>query len=133
MSAPRTSRGVSPVRVLQSVASGLLGRDAYAGGVPTAALGLALHFFIATTAAAVFVEAASAWPMLIRRPVLFGITYGLVVFVVMQWVVLPLSAFRPGPFSWPAFVNGTLIHALGVGLPIALMARRFVRPPPGRQ
>ncbi|HET8647044.1 MAG TPA: hypothetical protein VFO85_16225, partial [Vicinamibacteria bacterium] len=65
-------RGVPPLRILQSVASGLLGRAAFTGGVPTAALGLALHFFIATTAAAVYVLAARRLP-LARWPLVGGV------------------------------------------------------------
>src|SRR5262245_25338668 len=47
-------RGVKPVRVFQSVASGLLGPKSYQGGLPTALLGAALHFFIAFSAAAIY-------------------------------------------------------------------------------
>ena len=121
--------GVSPLRVLQAIASGWLGRSSYEGGLPTAALGLGLHFFIATAAAAVFVTASRFLPVLLRRPVQLGLAYGVAVYVVMNHVVLPLSAFRTGPFAWPGFINGVLIHALGVGLPIALIARRHL----GRQ
>lgn len=113
--------------MLQSVASGLLGRSAYAGGLPTAALGLGLHFFIAFVAAAVYFGASVKWPLLVRRAAPCGLVHGIAVFFFMRHVVLPLSAFQPGPFSWPLFVNGLLIHAFGVGLPIALVARRSAR------
>ena len=62
--------GISPTRILQSVASGLLGRDAYTGGLPIAALGLALHFLIAFTATAVFFIGARWLPVLIRHPII---------------------------------------------------------------
>ena len=120
-------RGVAPSRVLQAIASGLLGRDAFGGGPATAALGLGLHFFIALTAASVYVLASLRMPLLLRRPVRCGAAYGLVVYAVMQWVVLPLSAFRPGPpvlagIDWGR-VNLLLAHVFCVGLPIALGAR----------
>jgi hypothetical protein len=120
--------GVTPVRVLQAVASGVLGRSSYQGGVATALLGLTLHFFIATTAAAVFVAASRAMPALRRHAVTFGLLFGLAMYFTMYWIVLPLSAFRAGAFNWPSFINGILIHALGVGLPIALIARRELGP-----
>lgn len=65
-------RGVAPIRILQSIASGLLGPSAYQGGVPTAALGLVLHFFIAFVAAAVYFGASLRLPALVRRPLVWG-------------------------------------------------------------
>jgi hypothetical protein len=51
-------RGRRPVRLLQGIASGLLGPQAFQGGWGTAVLGLALHFFIAFSAAAVYYAAS---------------------------------------------------------------------------
>ena len=125
-------RGVAPWRILQAIASGLLGRDAFTGGAWTATLGLGLHFFIATTAAAVYALASLRLPVLIARPVLCGAAYGLIVNVVMQYIVLPLSAFRPGPpaaagtIDWGE-VNLWLAHVFCVGLPIAFAARWAAR------
>ena len=118
-------RGVPPSRVLQSVASGLLGPEAYDGGAPTAALGLALHFFIALVAAAVFVLASRYLPALVRRPILAGAVYGVAIYVFMNWVVIPLSPIGPKPFP-PLIVlaTGLLVHMFLIGVPIALAARR---------
>ena len=121
-------RGVSPVRILQSIASGLLGPSAYAGGAPTAALGLFLHFVIAFGAATAYSLASLKIPALLRHPVRYGLAFGVGVYVFMNYVVLPLSAFRKGSgFSLPLFVNGVLAVVLLVGLPIALLAARFMR------
>jgi len=110
------------VVIYQSIASGLLGRDAYRGGLATAALGLFLHFFIATTAAAVYVGASRRLPLLARRPVPCGLGFGTAVYFFMKYLVLPLSAVsRLTPFE-PAAMLG---HALLVGLPIALFACRW--------
>ena len=125
-------RGVAPWRILQAIASGVLGRDAFAGGAWTATLGLGLHFFIATTVAAGYALASLRLPVLIRRPLLCGAAYGLMVNAVMQYVVLPLSAFRAGPrppagaIDW-GLVNLLLAHVFCVGLPIALTARWAAR------
>jgi hypothetical protein len=120
--------GVSPLRILQSVASGLVGADAYTGGWATALLGLGLHFLIAFVVAAVYYGASLRFPMLIRRAFVWGLIYGVAVYVVMSYVVVPLSAMprRPG-FSLASLVNGVVGHALLVGLPVALLARRSAR------
>ena len=122
------ARGVAPWRILQAIASGMLGRQAFDGGAWAATLGLGLHFFIATSAAAVYNLTSLRLPLLIRRPIICGAAYGLVVYAVMQYIVLPLSAFRPGrpvpggAIDW-ALVNLLLAHIFCVGLPIALSAR----------
>lgn len=122
-------RGVSPTRVLQYIASGVLGPSAFQGGLTTAALGLACHFLIAFTAAAVFFTLSRTWPVLVRRPVVSGMAFGLAVWATMQYVVVPLSLVRPGGGAPSALMlaNALTIHALGVGLPIALFASRSAR------
>src|SRR5262245_8768332 len=82
--------GGSPVKVLQSVAAGLLGKAAYEGGAGTATLGLALHFFIALCMALVYVLASRRLPVLVSRWKLMGVLYGLLLFAVMNFVVVPL-------------------------------------------
>jgi hypothetical protein len=126
------SRSRSATSTLQSVASGLLGRSAYDAGLATAALGLILHFFNAMVWAALFVLASRRLPALTRYAVPAGILYGIVVFVGMYFVVLPLSAF-PHKLSFPpAMVARNLaVHMFLIGLPIALAARTARREGPG--
>lgn len=116
-------RGVPPVRVLQSVASGVLGRGAYQGGVPAALLGTLLHFAIAFMAVGVYLLASRRFPALARRPLVWGPLYGVGVWLVMNLIVVPLSAAAIGAPTPASVINGLLIHALGVGLPSALFAR----------
>jgi len=118
--------GMSPVVIYQFVASGVLGKAAYAGGMPAALLGLAFHFLIAFSAATVFVLASERLPQLRRDAVGWGLAFGLVVFGVMNFVVIPLSRIGASTPPMPLIVNGLLGHALLVGLPIALAARRFL-------
>ena len=115
-------RGVPATAILQAIASGVLGREAFAGGSGTAALGLALHFVIAFGVVAVYHLASRRFPALARNPLLLGPLYGILVYLVMNEVVLPLSAAMTGPRTLPILVNGLLIHAFGVGLPAALSA-----------
>lgn len=120
--------GRAPARMLQAIASGVLGPDAYAGGATTAALGLALHFFIACAAAATYFAGSRVLPSLLRRPLLYGPLFGLAVWAFMQQVVLPATFGRPSPIPpLPQLANQLAIHALGVGLPIALFASRSAR------
>jgi hypothetical protein len=111
---------VSALIVYQSVAGGLLGRATYKGGMATAALGMLLHFFIATTAAATYVAASQKIKPLVRWPLPYGLAFGMAVYFFMRHAVLPLSAARPGRFEWMGLIG----HAFLVGLPIALFARR---------
>jgi hypothetical protein len=67
---------VPPIRVLQGIASGVLGPSAFSGGVRTAVAGLALHFVIAFGVAAVYFAASRSWQFLVRHPVWSGIAYG---------------------------------------------------------
>jgi len=121
----RLRSGVAPIRVLHSVASGLLGREAYSGGVGTAALGLFLHFVIAFGAAGVYLAASRSLRVLVERPVLSGVVYGVFVYAFMNLVVLPLSRLPPRT-SFPAVVliTGLLVHMFLIGVPIALASRR---------
>ena len=116
-------RGVAPLRVPQSIAAGLLGRAAFAGGPWTALAGLAIHYCIASSVVAVYFLASRRLPSLSRHALLFGPLYGLLVWVVMNYVVIPLSAITMPPLTAARLINGLGIHALGVGLPSALFAR----------
>ena len=117
--------GVGPLQIFNGIAGGLLGREAAAAGDwPTALLGVALHFTIATTIVAVFYLASRHWPFLVRRPFVWGPIYGIAVYLQMNFVVLPLSALHAGlPHALPVLLNGILIHIIGVGTPSALFAR----------
>jgi len=118
-------RGVGPVRVLQSVAGGLLGAAAREGGAPAAALGAVLHFLIAFVWATVYWLASRRLTVLARRAVVCGLLYGAAVYAFMYMVVLPLSAvyFKPS-FAPSAVLLNAAGHMLLVGLPIALAVRR---------
>ena len=121
--------GMSPLVIYQFVASGLLGKAAYDGGTTAALLGLAMHFLIAFTAATVFVLASERLPALRRGAVAWGLAYGVAVFAVMSFVVIPLSRIGPSLPSVSLLANGVLGHAFLVGLPIALAARSFLGVP----
>jgi len=123
---------VPPMRILQSVASGLLGSDAYAGGMPVALLGLGLHFFMALVWAAIYVTASRSWPVLVQKPIFCGAVFGLFVYLFMNLVVLPLSATPPRT-SFPSvltIITSLIVHTMLFGVPIALAARRAAQEQP---
>jgi hypothetical protein len=119
--------GVSPVRVMQSIAAGLLGAASYDGGARTAVLGVALHFMIATIWTAVFYFASRSLRFLVERPVSAGLLYGIIVYGFMNFVVLPLSAFPMRPVTLTGRLIGMLIIMFCIGLPIALIVSRSRR------
>ena len=110
----------SPVRMLQGIASGLLGPRSFNGGSTTAALGLFLHFVIAFGAATVFFLASRKLAFLTRHAVISGLLYGICVYIVMYWIVVPISAIHRHPTSLSAIPLPVLVHMFCVGLPISL-------------
>jgi hypothetical protein len=117
------SRGATPTRIFQSVAAGLLGRDSYQGGLRTALLGVALHYGISFAIVLVYWIVSRFWRTLVEKPYLFGPIYGLSVYGVMNYVVIPLSATRRPAFNASWVFWSLVVHALLVGLPAALFAR----------
>ena len=83
---------IGPIAILHAIASGLLGKASFAGGLNTALLGLVLQWAMSLIIAAIFVFAASRLPVLRRRWLALGLAYGVGIFVVMTFVVVPLSA-----------------------------------------
>lgn len=116
-------RGVPVDRIFQAIASGLLGPVAFTGGVATVLLGILLHFLIAFGIVLIYYLASRSRPFLHQRPVVFGAIYGIVAYIVMNYVVIPLSAAGNGSKSAIVVVNGVLIHIVGVGIPAAFAAR----------
>jgi uncharacterized membrane protein YagU involved in acid resistance len=117
--------GAPPQRLLQTVASGLLGEASYSGGAAAAALGFALHFFISFLFASAYVLASRRIEWLTRNALAGGAVFGIGVFLTMRLVVLPISAF-PQPVSLLTLgsVLDLLSHMFLFGLPIAFAAQK---------
>ena len=123
---------VPAYRILQAVASGVLGGAAFEGGALTAVLGLVLHLLIVTGMAAAFYGAGKVLRFLSRWPLLWGPLYGFGLYVLMYRLVLPRSAY-PFPVAilpWSYFYANALAH-MGLGLVIALAAWFARRRSPG--
>jgi hypothetical protein len=119
-------RGVTPTRILQGIASGVLGRAAFSMGHRSAILGLFFHFFIAFSATTVFLLASHKLPVG-RHPFLVGTLFGVALYIVMNYIVLPLSkiGLRPTPPLVP-LINGVGALIVCIGIPLAFIARRFI-------
>ena len=115
--------GRGPIGILQGIASALLGPDSYNGGLATAALGLGLHFLIATVACAVFYVASRKIKFLVQQAIVSGLLYGVAVYLFMYHVVLPLAFSRRFPYTFAQVLTAVIIHMLFVGLPISLTVR----------
>jgi hypothetical protein len=117
-------RGVLPTRVFQSVASGLLDDASFTGGWRTAALGLVLHYCIATSMAITYYLFARRWSELWQRPLLYGPLYGVLLYGIMNYIVVPLSAANPGSRDLLWVLLSIAVHAFLIGTPCAIFARR---------
>jgi hypothetical protein len=130
--------GMMPIRLLQGVAGGLLGRGSYNGGFATAALGLLMHFTMALIVATIFYALSRrvfSLPKKLLGVVIVGLLYGAAVFAVNNFGTAPLLSwvrslylhtpvlFKP-PMGWSQLV----IHLFCVGLPIALVMHRYAPP-----
>lgn len=120
--------GMKPIPLLQGIAAGLLGERSFAGGMATAALGLACQFFISFSAAVVYVLASGRLFFLLKHPLVSGALYGVAVYFFMNRVVVQLSAARKYHLTPELLLIGVTIHIFCVGLPIALATRRFSAP-----
>jgi Na+/alanine symporter len=115
-------------RVPRSIAGGLLGPAALHRGSGAYLLGVVLHFFIATSAAAVYYLAGRKLVFLRDHSLVCGLFYGIAVFLVMNLIVLPLSAWHlRGPFQLAGLIQGLLVHMILIGLPISFSIRQFTK------
>jgi hypothetical protein len=115
-------------RVPLVIAAGLLGRQAFQGGVGTYVLGVFLHFFIACSAAAVYYGASRRLRFMTEHALVCGLIFGAAVEEFMNLIVLPLSALQArGPYTLHDLILGLLVHMVVVGLPISFSVRRFAK------
>jgi hypothetical protein len=108
------------------IAGGLVGAAGRHVSVGQYILGLSIHYFIAFSAAAVYCLASKKLEFLRDHFIVCGLFYGIAVFLVMQMVVLPLSAYHAmGPYQYRGLVQGLLAHMFLIGLPISTSLRKL--------
>ena len=114
--------------MLRSVASGPFpAATGWGGG--GAILGLVVHFALMAIMVALYVGLAPRWPATLLRPLQAGLVYGLVSYIAMNLVVVPLR-FGAFPHSARAILTQLFCHIVLVGIPIALITARSLRTRP---
>jgi len=121
-----TTLGASPIRILHSIASGAFGMAAFDGGIATAAFGLLAHYFILIVAASMYYVASTRAVALRQRAAICGPLFGIAIYCVMHFVVLPLSAAPKFRTTSLSISSEFLMHLL-IGLTIALILRAKAR------
>jgi hypothetical protein len=120
-------RRVAPARIFQSIAAGIYGPASFSLGTHSVAIGAALHYFIALCIVLVYWVASRRFEVLVRRPIASGSIYGVLVYVVMNYVVIPLSATKRPAFLLSWVVCSVLVHAFLIGVPAALFSRAAIK------
>lgn len=119
--------GVAPIRIPQSIASWVLGRDAaISGGVATAVLGAALYYYLTTAMVTGYHLLAGRFPLLQHRPLAMGALYGVLMYALLFQIVVPLwsaASPRPEPLEWTLACIAA--YAVLIGIPAALFARHW--------
>ncbi|BDU16807.1 hypothetical protein [Lysobacter auxotrophicus] len=115
-------------RCFQTIAVGVLGQASYTGGTQSAALGAVLHVLMATAFVAIYTLVARRHPSLLSRPVVLGVLYGVVLYIVMNFVVMPLSRVGRSPsFAHPDWIAYSVLAHMLFGVVCVLFARRALR------
>ena len=99
-------------------------------GTSGAMLGLLVHFALMVIMTAVYVLAARRIPALVERPIQWGVLYGLATYAAMNWLVVPMRFGTPLPPSPLSMATQLFAHIVLVGVPIALIAARYLKPQP---
>ena len=119
-------RGRTADVVLRGIAAGPFGDVMSEGGPLGSFVGLFVHYGIMAVIASVFVLAARRFPALVRHPAPIGLGYGVLCYLFMYWIVLPLRWPTTFPVTRPSDLAVALSFQLFfVGLPIALIAARY--------
>lgn len=115
-------------RMFQSIAVGVLGKASYDGGAAAAALGAVLHLVMATMFVAAYALVARGRPVLLDRPLAHGIAYGALMYLIMNFVVMPLSRVGRAPsLEHPERLAWVVLAHLAFGAVCVLFARRALR------
>lgn len=120
--------GKSPVGVLKFIASGIFGQTAFTSGPMMIVVGLVLHFIIAMLFTLFFFWLTTKLPLLLKYKILTGIVYGIFIWCVMHFIIVPLSNTPPIPYTLKGNIIAISILICCIGLPLAFMAGRATKP-----
>jgi hypothetical protein len=115
-------------RLFQTIAVGVLGKASLDGGVPTALLGAGLHLCMATLFVIIYTLVARRAPGVLRKPWTYGALYGVLLYAVMNFVVMPLSRVGASPsFTHPGWIGASILAHMLFGVICVVFARRALR------
>ena len=115
---------VDPLRILRFIAGGLIGLPAAkAAGLQASALGFALQIGMSLIIAAIYNIGATVLPILRRHWLPAGLAFGVGVYFVMEYVVVPLSAIHSAPKFEVMSFGLNLLAMMLFGTIIAWFAR----------
>jgi len=122
------STGKNPVNILNYIASGVFGKEtAYSGGWSMAVLGLIFHFIIAMIWAILFYVLYPYFNKMVKNKWLAGILYGILVWIIMNRVVVPLSNTPKNPFKLSSAIIAVLTLIIFLGIPISLVTDHYYK------
>jgi hypothetical protein len=117
-------QGATPLRILQFIASGVLGRGSFQMGLASAALGAFFHFFTSVCAAAIYYLVSLRFSFPTRRVLISGAIFGVLMFLAMRFIVVPLSAIKPGPMKVGNVIGELCSHVFLFGMVTAYAVSR---------
>ena len=113
------------VQVLRFIASGVFGKDAFTGGQVMVFFGLFFHYIIAFSFTTVYFLFYPRLPHIKYYKMVSGIIYGLIIWLIMNLIVVPLSQTPELQFSWQRTLQGIIILMVCVGIPISIIAGKY--------
>jgi len=119
------SGGSHLIRIFFYIASGIFGSSAYSGGFGMAFLGLIFHYSIATIWSAIFFAGYPRVNKFLPNKFINAVLYGTTVWVMMTFIVLPLSSVQQFPFHIDKALISFGILIVCIGLPISWMTEKF--------
>lgn len=117
----------NPFRMFQFIASGVLGKEAFAGGNNSMLLGVLFHFLIAISWTGLFFLIYQKMPQGGRNRLLTGIIFGITIWCVMNLVVLPFSRVPQRPMTFSQALAGISILVCAVGIPVSFMTHFYLK------
>ena len=117
--------GANPLTMLRFIASGVFGLEAFTGGWLYSLYGLAFHYFIALIWTLIFFNLSRWIPVTRRYRIASGILFGIVVWLAMNFIVLPLSNTPALPFDFRSAITGGFVLIVAIGIPLGYLSAHF--------
>ena len=112
-------------RIFQYIASGAVGGEAFTGGIGMVILGIILHYSIAFGFTLFFFLIYPRVKFFSKNKILTAAIYGIFVWLVMNFIVIPMSSINPAPFNLRQSIIGALILIVAIGLPLSFIIGKY--------